>query len=162
MFGLYQQRSKYWTCSTFSNKIRKIFGISKPAAATAEEWSGWNKSFRSCHPLVCWFTEEFLDICQDIIYLPYDILMSIRNYMRNRFIDKSHYLSTKLKSGEYYEIETRIIHGLFETLVDFIEIEKAWMCVVFSDKNFKKYNYPWYAKNRITRWCAFRCPEWVS
>lgn len=159
MFGLYQQRANYWTCSDFSDKIRNLVGVSKPSSETAEGWNVWKKSYKTNHPWVYWITEEFLDLCQDVVYLPYDILLAIRDHLYNRFIDKPHYLDTKLKRGEYHGIDTRILFGLFETLVDFVEIEKAWMQVVFSDEEFKKYNYPWYCKNRITRWAAFRCPE---
>lgn len=58
---------------------------------------------------------------------PSDLYYSVKVYINNRFIDKTHYLKTGLKPGNFYEFDHRILHGLFNELVDFVEIELALM-----------------------------------
>jgi hypothetical protein len=50
-----------------------------------------------------------------------------------------------------------MVHGMFETLVDFIEIEKAWMMVIFGQtENQKKFGYKWYELSWLTNWMFSR------
>lgn len=48
-------------------------------------------------------------------------------YLRNRFLDKPHLVDTRLEPGISYDVDTRLIHGMFELLVDFVEDECANM-----------------------------------
>ena len=66
-------------------------------------------------------------------------------------------MTSNLKRGEWYEFETRLLHSAFDTLVDFVEIEQAWMQVVFGDEERKKHKVPWY--HTILRLKSWRCPE---
>jgi hypothetical protein len=151
-------RGTYWSCTRFADWVRKTFGgFQKPSSATLEEWSGWKKASKTAHGFVYWLTEEFFDSVQDVIMFPADVWSVIRSYLRNRFVDKMHYLPTRLKAGQYYELDTRILHGLFESLVDFIECEKAWMAVVFDEAAMKKYGYPKWP--RWLRFGSFRCTQ---
>lgn len=120
-------RHSYWSCSLFAAKIRNIFNVKKPTAATSEEWSAWKSATKVSNSFLYWFTEEFLNTLQDIVYYPYDVYRSIRVYISNRFIHKVHYLPTKLAPGKWYDLDTRLINGLFESLVQFVEVEKAAM-----------------------------------
>jgi len=67
------------------------------------------------------------------------------------------YLNTGLKPGEYYDLDTRILNGLFQSLVDFIEIEKAWMHVVWDKNERKKFKTPWWRTSGLFR--SWRCPD---
>lgn len=129
MVGHPGTRIDYWSCGKFADKIRALFHVEpKPHAATGEEWDRWHKANK--RNVGYWIAEELLNNLQDIWYFPKDVYRNILRYYKNRFVDKSHYLSTKLKAGEYHEIETRMLHGLFETLVDFVEYEKAHMHMI--------------------------------
>jgi hypothetical protein len=92
---------------------------------------------------------------QNVVYFPYDVYSSIRSYLRNRYWDKIHYLKTGLKPGSYYDLDTRILHGLFNELVDFVEIELAHLS--HWDRN-KKYKF----KNGRCIEAAYDYFDWVT
>lgn len=143
-------RHSYWSCSKFASWIRRKFGnFDKPNCATSEQWSEWRDNSKTNHPNIYWFTEEFLNKAQNFIYWPYDRYCDVRHYLYNGFVTKPHYLKTGFKFGRYYEIDDRMLYGMFETLVDFIEIEKAHMGS-WNHPEYKSIN-PW--------WKEWRCPE---
>ncbi len=116
-------RFYHWTCSKFADSIR---GTKKPYALGWDEWDQWHKSAKQKHPVRYWIAETGLKKLQNLIYYPYDIYHTIKTYIRNRFIDKLHYLHTGLKPGEYHDLDYRILHGLFNELVIYVETECAW------------------------------------
>lgn len=132
-------RMHYWSCSKFANWLR---GTPKPFALTSEGWDAWHADAKRIHPWRYWLAEEGLDIIQDLIHWPADLYYTARHYVNNRFIHKLQYLPTRLVPGKYYESDTRILHGVFETLVDFVEIEKATMSVWLHD-DAKRSRYSW-------------------
>lgn len=77
--------------------------------------------------------------------------------IRVRFFDKYHVINTGLPPG-YRDTSERLLHGTFQLLVDYVEVELAWMQVVFSDDAKKKYKYPWFSIKPF-RFKSFRCPE---
>ena len=152
-------RANYWSNSKFSKYLRTKVGIHSPTALEWKEWKVWRKNYKSKSPKMYWVTEELLDRIQDVInYIP-DKLYNVKYYLKNRFITKTHYIKTNFKPGHWHELDEKILFGLFNALVDFVEIEKAWMFVVFDDKEFEKYKFPKTFKNHFLRWKPFRCPE---
>ena len=124
MFKLNKRaRFDYWSCSKFANLIR---GTTKPPVLGWDEWEVWRQESKTKHPYRYWVAEKVLDFLQDIVNLPMDIYHTIEVYVRNRYIDKLHYLRTGLKRGEYYDLDHRILHGLFNELVIYVETECAW------------------------------------
>ncbi len=134
-------RSNYWSCSEFANRLR---GTDKPNAATGQGWDDWHNEAKAKHPIRYWLAEEGLDKLQNFIYWPVDRLYSVKYYVVNRWIDQSHALVAHpkhVKPGEYRDLDFRILHCLFNELVDFVEIEKAYS------------NYRWDAeKQKGMRW----------
>ncbi len=150
-------RNSYWSSSKFAEFVRMCCAAPiKPEAATAEEWATWRKYFQSNHKFAYWFVEEFLDNAQDVVYWPSDKLNDVRTYVINRFVDKLHYLPTRFKPGDYYELDDRLLHGMFESLVDFVECEKAHMELMC---NSKENELPWWYHSWITRWKSIRSRE---
>jgi hypothetical protein len=67
-------------------------------------------------------------------------------------------MTSNLKRGDWHEYEERMMHCLFDELVNFVEIETAWQAIAWADKeDRKKYNAPWNATGwfRLRTW---RCP----
>jgi hypothetical protein len=118
-----RQRFYHWTCSKFADLIR---GEKKPPALGFDEWDKWHESVKKKRPFRYWIAETLLKKIQDIVYFPYDIYHAVKTYIRNRYFDKLHYLHTGLKPGEYYDLDHRILHGLFNELVIYVETECAW------------------------------------
>lgn len=141
-------RSSYWSQSKFANWLRKTAGLTSPDGLTSAGWRQWGKKSKEISPFIHWFTDGFLDSLQNFFSWPKDRLWDVRCAINARFFDKYHYLPTRLNPWQYHEVDTRVLHGLFETLVDFIEIEKAWMHVIWGqEENRKKHGYSWFEMN---------------
>lgn len=148
----HKSRINYWSCTDFAGSVRKISGVTKkPKVTTPEGWKNWRSN--NVGTVGYWITEEGLDYLQDFFLFPADVWRNINVYVRNRFVDKLHYLDTKLERGEWHDSDSRILHGLFETLVTFVESEKAYMQQVadrFEQKQNKK-RQPWAIGPRKTK-----------
>lgn len=131
-----KHRLHRWSCSKLADIIR---GEKKPYALELEQWIKWHDEQNKNRPFRYWLSDTILTKLQDIFYFPYDIYSTVRSYIRNRFIDKLQYLETGLESGVYYDLDTRIMHGLFNELTKFVEIELARTSLWNKDKyyNFK-------------------------
>lgn len=143
-------RSNYWSCSKFADWLR---GTTKPLAGTAEEWEEWQKAAQ-VKTIRYWLAEEGLDYFQNFINWPMNCINRILNYINNRCITKTHALTSNLKRGQWHEFEERLLHSAFDELVNFVEIEQAWMHVICSEQN--KYPIPRYHNIFHYRW---RSPE---
>lgn len=143
----------YWSCSKLANWLR---GTPKPASATSEDWRAWEKKAKE-KKFRYWLAEEFLDSLHDFLCWPLTFFRNINYYIKNRWISKTHALTSNLKPGEYHEFDDRLLHAIFDELINFVEIEQAWMQVVFSKEDQKKYKTPWYRV--IFRMGVWRCPK---
>jgi hypothetical protein len=108
-----------------------------PFAATMEDWDKIKQRKKSVNKVIYWITEEGFDIAQNIVLFPKDVYRNVYAKLHNIFISKTHYLITNLPKGEWHDCNTRILHGLMETLVDFVEKEKANMMIFDEDFNPK-------------------------
>ena len=135
MFKLLKRsRINYWSCSNFANFIR---GEEKPCALPWDEWETWRQESAKKHPYRYWVAEEGLDFLQNIVNFPLDVYHTIEVYVRNRFVDKLHYLKTGLPVGEYYDLDHRILHGIFNELVIYVESELAHTMKAYPERNYK-------------------------
>jgi len=129
-----RQRIKHWTCSKFADWIR---GEEKPFALEWNKWEDWRKEQELKRPWRFWLSDTLLKRLQDLIYFPNDVYREIKFYIRNRWIDKTHYLKTNLRPGNYYDLDHRILNGLFNELVDFVEIELSHLGKWDKSKKYK-------------------------
>ena len=119
-------RLTYWSCSKTSNYVLLKMGLRpKPYAATTQEWNDWAEYNKSNFPNMYWITETGFDLIQDIVYFPYDVFVNFIYWIKSRYIDQHHIIRTNLTPGQYHNTNERIVHGLFNTIVEFVEIEKA-------------------------------------
>ena len=119
-------RTNYWSCSEFADRLR---GVDKPGFETGPGWDKWHTEAKTKHPIRYWIVEEGLDKLQKFIYWPVDRLYDVKYYIVNRWIDQSHALVAHpkhIKPGQYRDMDFRILHCLFDELVNFVEIEKAY------------------------------------
>lgn len=131
---LIKSRVHYWNCSKFANWVR---GEDKPLVLEWGQWGEWKKEQEKKRPIRYWLSDTFLNKLQDIVYFPIDVYHTVKIYIRNRYIDKIQYLHTGLKPGEYYDLDHRMLHGLFNELVDFVELELAHLSKWNKDKKYK-------------------------
>lgn len=151
-----QTRTNYWSCSTFANWIR---GTAKPKSETSEGWNEWHKSSKRASPLRYWIAEEGLDRLQNMFYFPNDVYHSVRYYIANRWITRSHALTAHprdIPRGEWRDLGNRFLPCMFNELVDFIEVELAGNYVAWNSEEREKYAAP----ARFYRsWRTWRSPE---
>lgn len=132
-------RSIYWSCSKFADWLR---GTPKPKAATAEEWNEWHKAARGKKTRY-WLAEDGLGYLQDFVFWPMNRVRDIRHDINNRWISKTHALTSDLQRGQWHEFDTRLLHSAFDEIVNFVEIEQAWMHMICSDEEQKQYKIHW-------------------
>lgn len=136
----------------------KVFKIDKPYALGWGQWEIWEKETRKKNPVGYFITEVLPDWLEKPAEWILDPIYNVKYYLRNRFITKTHILKTDLEPGKWHEFESRMLHGLFTELVDFVEIEQAWHHVVWDEEARKKFGVKWYHSNKWLRWKEWRCP----
>ena len=149
----------YWTCSKFADWIR---GTPTGGAKSSEEWSEWTKQAKKSK-IRYWLAENLLGKVEDIVkYIP-ERINDVRYYLNNRYMIRSNSLTAHkddIKPGQWCDVGNRFLPCMFNELVDFVEIESAWMHVCFSDEAREEYNLPWWRKQWYTRWfMQWRNPE---
>jgi hypothetical protein len=152
-------RSHYWTCSKFADWIR---GTKKLVAGTAEEWDEWTTTAQMRHSFRYWLAEEGLDYLQKVVYYVPDTLYSIKYYINNRWVTRTHSLTAHprdIKPGNWCDVGNRFLPCLFNELQDFVEVELAWSHIAWGDKEARaKYEPPFWASG-WWRWRTWRCPQ---
>lgn len=142
---MYRARRNYWCDSKLADKLR---GTVKPIACTYGGWDEWKAVAQQQHPYRYWFTETVLDRVQDVVMFPIDVYATVKRWYVNKYITKTHSLiSTTLKKGEWYDLDTRILCCVFDGLVDFVEVECAWMYTMVEDrynKTNKAKSFAWW------------------
>jgi hypothetical protein len=148
----------YWSCSKFADWVR---GTPKLAAGTSEQWNEWGRKAQGYSKVRYWLAEEGLDYVSTVVYFIPDTLHSIKYYINNRWITRSHSLTAHprdIKPGNWCDVGNRFLPCLFNELQDFVEVELAWWHLAWSPEERPKYNMPWWAVGwwRVRTW---RCPQ---
>lgn len=108
------------------DKLLRRFGIEEPYALTFRGWDEFHDKVKREHP-IAWFCID--TIPSKIQYLWTRFRRPFTEFLdkiRYRTTDKYHIIDTGLEPG-YADHDTRITHGLFNTLVIFVERDKAMM-----------------------------------
>ena len=84
----------YWSNSKLANCIR---GRKKPEMAEMTEWARWEFEAKEAFPIRYWLAEELLDSIQSIIHWPFKRINDIRYWLNNRFVVRTHQLTSKLQ-----------------------------------------------------------------
>lgn len=152
--------SRHYSSLPFFKWVAKQFGIKKPIALGWGEWEEWDITTKLEHPIGWFFCETLPGWLEKPGDWFVDPITSAKYYFINRFIDQRHVLKTGLKLGQWNEFETRLLHGMFNELIDFVEIESAWNSMMWADDETRKlYNMPWYYTNYWLRWRTWRSPQ---
>lgn len=151
-------RNHYWTCSKFADWLR---GTAKLGAGTSEQWDEWTTRAQMKHNFRYWLAEEGLDYLQKTVFYIPDTIYSIKYYINNRWVTRTHSLTAHaqdIKPGQWQDVGNRFLPCLFNELVDFVEIETAWHHIAWDDEARKKYTAPFWATGWF-RWRTWRSPQ---
>ena len=101
------------------------------ASGTTEEWAEWHKKARE-KPLCNFIANTF----PTYIRVKLMQLNDVKYWFKYRLQKEHKYniINTGLKPG-YYENDERILHGMFNLLAEFVEIEKAQCYYIWGDGN---------------------------
>jgi hypothetical protein len=151
-------RNNYWTCSKFADWLR---GTTKLKCGTSDEWHDWETQAKKDYPVRHWLAEEGLDYLQNFIMAPIDLLYSVKYYINNRWVTRTHSLTAHprdIKPGQWCDVGHRFLPCMFNELVDFVEVELAWWHIAWDSDGRDKYKAPFWATGWF-RWRTWRCPQ---
>ena len=143
--------SNYWSCTKFADWIR---GTPKLQSGSTKEWNDWEKSAQQ-KQFRYWLAEDGLDHLQNFLFFPKNRFDDICHYIDNRWMYRTHALTSNLEKGSWHDFDNRMLYSSFDSLVDYVEIELAGFYMACSTEASKKYATPWY-RSLFKKW---RCPE---
>lgn len=141
------------------DKIHDYFLPTRLDYATAEEWDEWHKKAETSSKLVYKLLYRlpiyFSRLKRRLIDEPYD-------YVYFRCFKSFHKIDTGLKPG-YYDIDTRMVHGMFSLLVYHVEYEKAHLQATLEEIKIKKKYSPFrFTKEKIDPKLGIEHLKWES
>lgn len=143
----------YWSLSKFAGWLQGTPNEDKPR--TMKDWKAFHRDAKTKHPIRYWLANEALDHIQNSLWFVPNVIYSIKCYLNNRFVSKTHALIAhphNLKRGQWHDMDSRIEYCLLDSLVDFVEIEEAWIWCLWDKEKRDKYHAP----KRLGTW---RCKE---
>jgi len=121
-----------------SNRVdfRRWLFPSMPEAATMEEWDKWNNTARQNK--LKWFLADTVPTWFAVTFqYRYENAIS---KLKSKYIRKHNLIKiNSLKDDEWYDTDTRMMHGMFQLLVDFVELEKSHMQIMLFEDNPPRY-----------------------
>lgn len=151
-------RKNYWSIGPVADWIR---GTPSPTALSSSGWRRWRHQAQSAHPWRYWIADTLLDRLQDIVMWPIDKCYSVKYYINNRWVSRTHACTAHprdIRPGTWYDVGNRFLPCLFNELVDFVEIETAWSNIAWSQEARERYKPPFWASGWF-RWRVWRSPE---
>jgi hypothetical protein len=151
-------RSKYWSNTKLADLIR---GTKSLSVGSSSEWRAWNKAAKAAHPVRYWIAETLLDRLQTAVNFVPDKLHSVKYYINNRWVTRTHALTASprdIPRGGWRDVGSRFIPCLFNELQDFVEIELAWSHIAWDEEARAKFKAPWWSSG-WWRWRTWRCPQ---
>ena len=152
------QHTHYWSCGRFADWLR---GTKKLSAGTAEQWDEWTTHAQMKHNFRYWLAEEGLSHLQDFVTWPIRKIYDVKYYINNRFVTRTHSLTAHprdIEPGQWCDVGNRFLPCLFNELVDFVEIETAWIHILWDKEALGKYDAPFWATGWF-RWRTWRSPQ---
>lgn len=103
------------------SKLKNWATMNKPFVASSEAWDEWEQKFKDEAPIRYFLFEELSN--------KFGILQrrinNVRYAIRHRTVDKYHIIKINSLKPGYYDTDTRMLHGMFSLLVDYVELELA-------------------------------------
>lgn len=165
-----RNRASYWSSSSLSKYLKKRAGIETPFALSLDDWRKWRENFKNTAPVTYFITESLLNRLQRYVCIPGDLLHSVSVYWSNAIKNKIHYLKTGLPVGTFYDTDLRMLCANMNALVDFIEIEWAWLHTWTDEgkvylKDFRRYGRSWEAGIKYIETTLndeYEIPDWYN
>jgi hypothetical protein len=129
------------------DNLKKWWNYEPPDYATSEEWNAHDRSFRENAPIRYFLNETlskyYMRYCYHPIVSPvkdrvHKIMCRILPWRQHNVI------RIKTHGATWHDKDYVMLHGMFALLVDFVEVEKAWMECLSDEGKLRK--MPWYKR----------------
>lgn len=127
----------YIIAIAFPEWLKTKLKISPNKSKTPEGYKEYESWLKNNHPLMYWFEYSLCDKLQDFVCYPYELFSSVRYYLKNRFITKTHYMKTGLPVGEWFDFDTRLFHSIINEFKIYVEEEVAYMSKMLASDEVK-------------------------
>jgi hypothetical protein len=151
--------SRHYAGTPVFRWLRKKLAVHKPTALGFGQWDKWEEDLKKNKPVAYFLTETLPDWLEKPAEWTIDPLSEACYYLRQRFIHRGHLIKTGLAPGRYHEFQSKILHGIFTELVDFVEVEVAWRHATWNSDEQNKHTAPFWRKHWILRWGIWRSAE---
>ena len=119
----YNKHSDNYVWDVLRDKVR---GVLRPVAATLDAWDAFDAKLLSERPIRFFLADILIPKIEDIAtYIPHK-MCRVRSYYIARFKFKTHCLMahpSDLKPGQWCDLTGRLLPCMFNSLVDFVELE---------------------------------------
>ena len=153
--------SRHYTSSAPVAWVRsKVFKIEKPLALPWGGWDDWDAELRAKRPIAYFLTEVFPVWLEVIPNYTTKYYTDLRVYVLN-IRNHTHHLDSTLEKGVYHDFSERMLYSLFDSFVEYIEVDEAYSSITWYDESSqKKYKVPFRMRHPVLNWGrAWRCPE---
>lgn len=139
----------------FRDKLDKWMQVAPRHPMTFAEWTKYYDDLKAERPVAYFITKTLPGYVENI----FDPFYSLKRIIKSKFFTRTSLIDTGLNRNIYHEIDERMLHGIFNLLTDYVEVELASLHVCgYADDEYdvrQKYNYPnWYFW-----WTKWRSPE---
>jgi hypothetical protein len=104
--------------------VKKWASMDRPSSAGWGEWDSINAHCRKQYPIRWFILETLSDWFRG--HVGHRISATVW-WIKYRTTHRYHVLTIRSLAPGYADADTRLLHAAFSLLVDFVEIEKAWM-----------------------------------
>jgi len=143
---------------SFKKFLVSQFGVpEKPIALPFETWRIWYAKAKKEYPFRYFMSETLPDFASVINKHTFGRFNDARYALYNRFIYKKYALTSNLPRGEWYDFDTRLLNGVMDEVVNFVEVESAIHHCCMDRDEAKKFGY----NKLVNRWLfsKFRSAE---
>lgn len=136
-------------------KLRTSFDMLPPKdPMTIKEWDDWFTERKEKRPVAFFLLTTIPDGIEHVGDSVVSMINNTRSWIRYRVFDRMHVIQTGLDPG-YHCVDTRMMHGMFNLLIDYVELELAWRSEVFGESEIES---PWWSRG-LTRFKSHRNPK---
>ncbi len=126
-------RYYYADAKIFKWLRNSVFKVHKPVALGWGEWDTWEDNLKHTRPIAYFMTETLPDWAEWIPKHTIGYVDKLRIWISN-YTNFTHGLRSTLPRGKWHEFEERVLYSLFDSFVEFIEIEEAWNHIIWMDE----------------------------
>lgn len=112
--------------------------FNSPASGSLGDWESFDRTFKADAPIRYFITRT---LREEVLWPVSHELGKVKDFFKYRYTIKHRYhtMDTGLKPN-YYDTDTRLMHTVFQSIVDYVEVELAWQHFVQSEEGKSRIN----------------------